>query len=129
MGGVSADSEWTTLLAGFLIAGRGIGMTNPSIASIAVGVVPAAEGRDGARESTTPSRQVGIATGIAAFGAIFQHGIESRLAELLPRARRSSSEAVASSGTQAAAACRRAARRAARGRAGRLHRLAQRAPS
>jgi len=31
MHGVSADSTWTTLLAGFLIAGVGIGITNPGI--------------------------------------------------------------------------------------------------
>ena len=42
MRGVSADSEWTTLLAGFLVAGAGIGLTNPGIGQAAIAVVPPA---------------------------------------------------------------------------------------
>jgi predicted MFS family arabinose efflux permease len=99
MGGLSADSEWTALLAGFLIAGAGIGMTNPAIASVAVGVVPPEKAGMGSGINNT-FRQVGIATGIAGFGAIFQHGIESRLVE--DGAPEQLGEAVASSGTRAA---------------------------
>ena len=99
MGGLSADSEWTALLAGFVIAGAGIGMTNPAIASVAIGVVPPEKAGMGSGINNT-FRQVGIATGIAAFGAIFQHGIESRLVE--DGAPEELGEAVASSGTRAA---------------------------
>jgi EmrB/QacA subfamily drug resistance transporter len=71
MGGLTVDSDWTALLAGFVIAGAGIGMVNPTIASTAVGVVPPARsGMAGGISNTF--RQVGIATGIAALGAIFQ---------------------------------------------------------
>ena len=42
MRGAKPDSEWTTLLAGFIVSGIGIGLSNPSIASTALGVVPAA---------------------------------------------------------------------------------------
>ena len=42
MRGAKPDSEWTTLLAGFMVSGFGIGLCNPSIASTALGVVPAA---------------------------------------------------------------------------------------
>src|SRR3954447_19874944 len=42
MRGAKPDSEWTTLLAGFIVSGFGIGLSNPSIASTALGVVPAA---------------------------------------------------------------------------------------
>ena len=73
-------SEWTVLLPGFLIAGAGVGLTNPALASGAVGVVePARAGMASGINSTF--RQVGIATGIAGLGAIFQSRIESRTAE------------------------------------------------
>jgi EmrB/QacA subfamily drug resistance transporter len=99
MGGLSVDSEWTALLAGFLIAGAGIGMVNPAIASVAVGVVTQEKAGMGSGINNT-FRQVGIVTGVAALGAIFQHDIESRLAD--HGAPRELGEAVASSGTRAA---------------------------
>ena len=40
MSGIDADAEWTTLLAGFLLAGAGVGLLNPVIADVAVSVVP-----------------------------------------------------------------------------------------
>src|SRR5205807_3694129 len=40
MSGLTATSHWTRLLPGFLIAGAGIGMINPALASTAIGVVP-----------------------------------------------------------------------------------------
>ncbi len=40
MHGVSPGSGWTTLLAGFLVAGIGIGITNPGIGQAAIAVVP-----------------------------------------------------------------------------------------
>src|SRR3954471_5997558 len=40
MHGAKPDSSWTTLLAGFIVAGIGIGMCNPALATGAVGVVP-----------------------------------------------------------------------------------------
>ena len=97
MRGLHADSEWTALLAGFLFAGAGIGMTNPAIASTAVGVVTAAKSGMASGINTT-FRQVGIATGIAGFGAVFQHGIETRLPDSAPP---EAAEAIASSGTRA----------------------------
>jgi EmrB/QacA subfamily drug resistance transporter len=99
LGGLHDDSEWTALLAGFVVAGAGIGMTNPAIASVAVGVVPPQKAGMGSGINNT-FRQVGIATGIAGFGAIFQHGIETRLVEHGVPERLG--EAVASSGTRAA---------------------------
>jgi predicted MFS family arabinose efflux permease len=98
MRGVDADSEWTTLLPGFLVAGAGIGMTNPAIASTAVGVVTAAKAGMGSGINNT-CRQVGIATGIAGLGAIFQHQIASHLPSSAPDG---AAEAIASSGTRAA---------------------------
>jgi EmrB/QacA subfamily drug resistance transporter len=82
MRGLDASSDWTALLAGFVIAGIGIGLTNPSLASTAIGVVtPARAGMASGINSTF--RQVGIATGIAGLGAIFQSQVAGRLATAL----------------------------------------------
>jgi EmrB/QacA subfamily drug resistance transporter len=71
MYGVNVSSGWTTLLAGFLIGGIGIGMVNPPLATTAVSVVPVQRAGMAAGVNNT-FRQVGIATGIAGLGAIFQ---------------------------------------------------------
>jgi EmrB/QacA subfamily drug resistance transporter len=82
MHGVTTDSAWTALLAGFILAGIGIGATNPPLASTAVAVVPPE--RAGMASGTNNTfRQVGLATGIAALGALFQHEITSSLADTL----------------------------------------------
>ena len=71
MHGVKVSSGWTTLLAGFLVGGIGIGMVNPPLATTAVSVVPVQRAGMAAGVNNT-FRQVGIATGIAGLGAIFQ---------------------------------------------------------
>jgi hypothetical protein len=71
---VSADSGWTTLIPGFVLGGAGIGMINPPLASTAIGVVP--QERSGMASGINSTfRQVGIATGIAGLGAVFQHDV------------------------------------------------------
>jgi hypothetical protein len=70
MGGLSPDDEWTALLGGFLLAGVGIGLINPVIADVAVSVVPKEQSGMASGINDT-FRQVGIAIGIAAWGAIF----------------------------------------------------------
>ena len=62
--GVEVDSTWTALLAGFLVAGVGIGITNPGIGQAAIAVVPVEKSGMGSGINTT-FRQVGIATGVA----------------------------------------------------------------
>ena len=70
MGGLDAHSTWTHLVPGFVLAGLGVGMVNPPLASTAVGVVePHRAGMASGINNTF--RQVGIATGIAALGSIF----------------------------------------------------------
>jgi hypothetical protein len=101
MHGVSADSGWTTLLAGFLVAGVGIGITNPGIGQAAIAVVPVEKAGSGIN---TTFRQVGIATGVAGLGAVFQSRVDSKLSELLPHAPSGLGELVASGGSRAAAA-------------------------
>jgi len=101
MRGAEPDSEWTTLLAGFMVSGFGIGLSNPSIASTALGVVPAA--RSGMASGINNTMRIaGVATGIAALGAVFQSKITDSLHTLVPRAPSEFADGVAASGTQAA---------------------------
>jgi EmrB/QacA subfamily drug resistance transporter len=71
---VDAASTWTALIPGFVLAGAGVGLVNPPLASTAVGVVPA-EHSGMASGINSTFRQVGIATGIAGLGAVFQHSV------------------------------------------------------
>jgi EmrB/QacA subfamily drug resistance transporter len=71
MRGIDAGSDWTALLAGFIVVGAGVGLVNPPLASTAIATVR--EERSGTASGTNNTfRQVGIATGIAALGAVFQ---------------------------------------------------------
>jgi EmrB/QacA subfamily drug resistance transporter len=70
MGGIEAGSAWTTLLGGFLVAGAAIGLLNPVIADVALSVVPKEQSGMASGINDT-FRQVGIAVGIAVWGAIF----------------------------------------------------------
>ena len=72
--GIADDSSWTHLIPGLLVAGVGIGMINPPLASTAVGVVPVARAGMASGVNST-FRQVGIATGIAALGSIFSQQV------------------------------------------------------
>jgi EmrB/QacA subfamily drug resistance transporter len=70
MSGVDAGSEWTTLLGGFLVLGAGVGFLNPVIADVALSVVP--KERSGMAAGINDTfRQVGVAVGVAVWGAIF----------------------------------------------------------
>jgi EmrB/QacA subfamily drug resistance transporter len=78
MATIQPTSQWTVLLPGFILAGAGIGMINPVLASSAVAVVPP-ERSGMASGINSTFRQVGIATGIAGLGAIFQSDIKSKV--------------------------------------------------
>jgi EmrB/QacA subfamily drug resistance transporter len=70
MSGIGAGDEWTTLLGGFLVAGAGVGLLNPVIADVALSVVPKEQSGMAAGINDT-FRQVGVAVGIAVWGAVF----------------------------------------------------------
>jgi EmrB/QacA subfamily drug resistance transporter len=77
MSAIHATSGWTVLLPGFIVAGTGIGMVNPVLASAAISVVPPQ--RSGMASGINSTfRQVGIATGIAGLGAVFQSQIQHK---------------------------------------------------
>ncbi len=103
MHGLSPDSPVSDLLPGFIIAGIGIGTANPGIGQAAIAVVPVEKAGMGSGINTT-FRQVGIATGVASLGAIFQSQVASKLSELLPNGPHGLAEVVSSGGSRAAAA-------------------------
>jgi EmrB/QacA subfamily drug resistance transporter len=85
---VAADSRWTVLLPGFIIAGLGSGVFNPPRAAAAVATVPEEKVGVGSSVNNT-AVQIGLATGIAALGAVFESRVrtvlEGQLAETASR--------------------------------------------
>jgi EmrB/QacA subfamily drug resistance transporter len=82
MSAVGASSGWTVLIPGFILAGAGIGLINPPLAQTAVGVVH--HSRSGMASGINNTfRQVGIATGVAGLGAVFQHQVVTKTAAAL----------------------------------------------
>jgi EmrB/QacA subfamily drug resistance transporter len=82
MRGVTLTSDWTHFIPGFVLAGIGIGLVNPPLATTAVGVVePRRSGMASGINSTF--RQVGIATGIATLGSLFASQVRSTAGDLL----------------------------------------------
>jgi EmrB/QacA subfamily drug resistance transporter len=77
--GVTTTSTWIHLLPGLIVCGFGIGMVNPSLANVAIGVVPPQESGMASGVNST-FRQVGIAGGIAVLGAIFEASLHHSLA-------------------------------------------------
>lgn len=71
-----SSSGWTVLLPGFVVSGIGIGIVNPVLASSAISVVPP-ERSGMASGANNTFRQVGIATGIAGLGTVFQSQIQN----------------------------------------------------
>jgi EmrB/QacA subfamily drug resistance transporter len=81
MRGLNADSGWTHLIPGFIVAGAGTGLV-PPLASTAIGVVtPDRAGMASGINSTF--RQIGIATGIAGLGSLFSHTVRTHIVGLL----------------------------------------------
>src|SRR5215218_10371535 len=81
MSGIGVTDEWTTLLGGFLVLGAGVGLLNPVIADLAVSVVP--KERSGMAAGINDTfRQVGVAVGIAVWGAVFVGRGADKVAEL-----------------------------------------------
>jgi len=85
MSGISANSSWTALLPGFIVAGIGVGLLNPVIADVAVSVV--SRDRSGMAAGINDTfRQVAIAVGVAAWGAIFLAQGADKIRSLVPGA-------------------------------------------
>ena len=78
MRGLTAGSAWTHLIPGMIVAGAGVGLVNPPLASTAVGVVPPQQAGMASGINST-FRQVGIATGIALLGTLFSNHVREQV--------------------------------------------------
>jgi hypothetical protein len=84
MSRLSNESRWTVLLPGLLLAGAGIGLSNPAIAHIALAVV--APNRSGMASGISNTFRIGgVATGVAALGAVLQHRVSNSVIAAGPR--------------------------------------------
>jgi EmrB/QacA subfamily drug resistance transporter len=101
MHGVSPQASWTGLLPGLIVSGLGIGIANPAIAKIALGVV--SPERSGMASGISNTFRIGgLATGVAGLGALFQGRISSSLAAATGHPAGSVANAVAAEGTRGA---------------------------
>jgi EmrB/QacA subfamily drug resistance transporter len=64
-----AESSWTMMLPGLLVASVGTGLFNPALTNVALGSVPVEQSGLAAGANDT-FRQAGIAVGVAALGAL-----------------------------------------------------------
>jgi predicted MFS family arabinose efflux permease len=78
MRGLNAGSTWTHLIPGMIVAGVGVGLVNPPLASTAVGVVPPQQAGMASGINST-FRQVGTATGIALLGTLFSNDVKDEV--------------------------------------------------
>ena len=130
MHGLDADSDVSALLPGFLIAGVGIGITNPSIGQVGDRRRARRPKRGWARGSTRPSARSGSPPASPRSARYSSPRSTSKLSSLLPDAPPGLAEAVSSGGSRAAAGIA-TARSASGGRArgqGRLRQRLQRDP-
>jgi EmrB/QacA subfamily drug resistance transporter len=97
---LSVGSTWIALLPGLVVAGVGIGIANPTIAKVALGVVPPQRSGMASGISNT-FRIAGLATGVAALGALFQDRLASSLGTTLGRPAGNLAKVVASRGVHA----------------------------
>jgi EmrB/QacA subfamily drug resistance transporter len=71
---VEPGSSWTALLPSMFVTGAGMGLFNPPCAAVTIGVA-APEKAGMASGMGETFQQVGVAVGIAAFGALFHHKV------------------------------------------------------
>jgi hypothetical protein len=79
--GIDVADDWTGVLGGFIVAGAGVGLLNPVIADVALSVVPKEQSGMASGINDT-FRQVGVALGVAVWGAIFLSAGSSKVQEL-----------------------------------------------
>ncbi|GAA3708064.1 MFS transporter [Streptomyces tremellae] len=71
---VHPHSSWTAMLPSMIVTGIGMGLFNPPRAAVTIGVVrPEKAGMASGMGETF--QQVGVAIGVAAFGALFHHKV------------------------------------------------------
>jgi EmrB/QacA subfamily drug resistance transporter len=96
-----ASSSWLVLVPGLILTGFGIGIVNPAIARIGLGVV-APERSGMASGISNTFRTGGLAIGVAALGALFERKVGNSLAVAYHHPVPNVSTIVSSSGVAAA---------------------------
>jgi EmrB/QacA subfamily drug resistance transporter len=71
---IDPGSSWTALLPSMIVMGVGMGLFNPPRAAVTIGVVEPSRGGMASGMGET-FQQVGVAIGIAGFGALFHHRV------------------------------------------------------
>jgi hypothetical protein len=99
---VGPGSSWTVLIPGLVLCGIGLGIANPAIARVGLGVVPAQRSGMASGISNT-FRIAGLATGVAALGAIFQQRVTTSLSSNVGPHAATLGNVVSSAGVRAAA--------------------------
>jgi EmrB/QacA subfamily drug resistance transporter len=99
---VGSNSSWTVLIPGLMLAGFGVGIANPAIARVGLGVV-APERSGMASGISNTFRIAGLATGVAALGAVFQQRITTSLSSSVGAHAAALGRVVSSAGVKAAA--------------------------
>jgi EmrB/QacA subfamily drug resistance transporter len=99
--GLTVNSSWTAMVPGLALTGVGIGLVNPAIARTALGVVPPQRAGMASGISNT-FRTGGLATGVAALGAVFQNHLASSLGAQLGHPAPRLAKALEAGGTRAA---------------------------
>lgn len=84
MTALDGESSWTVALPGLVLCGLGFGLANPTVAAVTLAVAPPERAATATGMNST-FRQVGVATGVAALGAIFDHALAGSPA-MLPAA-------------------------------------------
>lgn len=74
MTALSPGDPWTVALPGLTLCGLGFGLANPTVAAVTLAVAPADRAATATGMNST-FRQVGVASGVAALGAIFDHAL------------------------------------------------------
>jgi|SRR5665213_2675907 len=99
---VGPNSSWTVLIPGMVLAGTGIGIANPAIARVGLGVVPPE--RSGMASGISNTFRIGgLATGVAALGAVFQQRITTSMSKSVGAHGAALGRVISSAGIKAAA--------------------------
>jgi EmrB/QacA subfamily drug resistance transporter len=100
--GLTVTSTWTALLPGLVVCGVGVGIANPAIAKIALSMVPPQ--RSGMASGINNTFRIGgVATGVAALGAVFQDRMQASLHGVVGNQAPGLARLVAASGPRVAA--------------------------
>ena len=99
---VGPSSGWMVLIPGMVLSGIGIGIANPAIARVGLGVVPPERSGMASGLSNT-FRISGLATGVAALGAVFQQRITTSMSASVGSHAAALGRVISSAGVKAAA--------------------------